>query len=219
MSDVEIDPPRHLSTGRSVAVWLLAALALGAALLMWAVTHGIAREYGSPSIPWLGLLPWALIPGLLAGAATAVLRAGSDRRVWSPWLVGVGVVVLATLVAGALTAAAASARDSDAASGAAVCSDADVALLTSVPGYSADLGDPTGQPDGSCSITLSVQAPASAAADVVVSTMVADGWTAASVPGDDGYPVSRDGMTVNVKRAGDTDNKGITDVTVTIPAG
>ena len=210
--------PRVVSVPRYLAVVALGGAGLIAVMVLWAVAYGISREYGSDSIPWPGILPWALMPAGLITAATAVLRAGTDRQVWSPWVSGGIALVTATVGAGAHTAVAAAAHDSTLDVGATACSPADVAVLTSVSEYSPDLGRPTGQADGSCSILLAARGDATDAVGSVVAAMVADGWQLGPASADGSVTLVHEGAAV-VVRAGSTDDKGWTDVVVAIPAG
>ena len=214
-----VDVPR-LSVPQYLLFLLLAGAGMVAILGITVAAYGIAREYGSPSIPWLGLLPWALVPAGLWTAAMAVVRRCLGPRVWSPWLVGLVVLVLTTLLAGGLTAAAASAHDADAASLAGACSASEITVLTSVPGYSAGLGEPTGQADGSCFVTLAVQGDATAAVASVAASLTADGWTT-TPPSAEGIVLATKGgdPTTLVVSARGTDDKGMTDVVVAVPAG
>lgn len=216
--------PRRPSVGQYVGFAVLGGLGLLVVLVIAAGAYGIAREYGADQVPWLGIAPWALVPAAFWTAATAVLCRGRETRSgwsgspWLPWIVGVGVLAITTLLGGVLTALAASAHDAQIARMAAACSPADVAVLTQVPGYSADLGVPTGQADGTCSIVLGARADAVGAVEAVVDAMVAGGWNAAPVAADGSVVVTRSGVYV-VVRAGSSDGKGWTDVVVEIPAG
>lgn len=211
-------PAQRVSVLRYLSFVLIGGAGCVAIMVIAAAAYGIAREYGSPSVPWLGIAAWALLPAALWTVAMLLLRQGLGSRLWSPWLVGLVVLVLTTVLAGSLTAVAASAHDTELSTSAAACSPADVAVLTSVPGYSADLGEPTGQGDGSCSILLGANADAAGAVASVVAGMVAGGWDAAPAAADGSVQVARSGVYV-VVRAGSSDGKGWTDVVVEIPAG
>jgi fatty acid desaturase len=147
---------RRLSLPQYFLFLLLAAAGILAMLVLANAAYGIAREHGADPVPWLALAAWALAPAACWTAAMFVLRAGLGQRAWSPWLVGLFVLVLTTLLAGGLSAVASSALDKERATSGAACSDSEIAVLTSVPGCSADLGEPTGQADGSCFVTLAV---------------------------------------------------------------
>lgn len=223
MSEPVIDAePAPAAPGRSVGLLVVGAvLGVAAALALFVVlagSWGLTEMYGSETVPLVGALPWVALPAVLLTASWAVTRAAVHRSARRWWVVLLALWVGLTLVVAAVVWLADQQHDADATARATACSEADVAILTSVPGYSPDLGEPTGQDDGSCSITLGALDDADAAVATVVAAMVADGWTAAPPAADGSVRVSRSGVDV-VVRASATDDKGWTDVQVVAPAG
>ena len=222
--DAEPAPPvPQRSVGLLVAGAVLALAAASAILVVLAGSWGITEMYGSDGAPLVGALPWAALPAVLLTGSWAVTRVAVGRSARRWWVVLLASWAVLTLVVAVVVMAADRAHDDNAAARAEACSAADVALLTSVPGYSPDFGEPTGQNDGACSITIPVQGSTQAAVDSVVGDLEAKGWqrtlvTIDGLPQDADYALVTSGGESLLVEADATDDKGWTDVIVTVLA-
>lgn len=210
------DPLRGRAGGRLLLGAVLTVVlitATGLAILVWV---SVTLAYGSGS-PWLLALVLAAVPALLiAGAARLVFTAVLPRP---PSLRRVAVVawVVIALVAGASVQLAASAYDESTATAAAACSEQDVAVLRSIVLGPVDVDDPVGRRDGSCALTLPVSGDRDSAQSQLITAMSRAGFA------EQGNELAsrtfvRGDLTV-VALVGLTDEKGVTDVTLTLPAG
>lgn len=225
MSDGPYDDDRSLggwpgaaSGGRGAGLLVLGSVltvvlitATGLAILVWV---SITLAYGSGS-PWLPALVFAVVPALLvAGAARLVFTSVLPRPPSYARVALVAYVVIA-LVAGVSVQLASSAYDESTARAAAACSAEDVAALRGIVLGPAGAGDPVGQRDGGCELALAVTGDRDAAQSQLITAMSEAGF------GESGNELAtrtftRNGLTV-VAVVGLTDDKGTTDITLTVP--
>jgi hypothetical protein len=123
---------------------------------------------------------------------------------------------VAVVVIGTATVLGNARHDTSNTTAAGACTESDIALLSTVPGYDAAIGTPTGQDDGSCTVAIAVKADAGAALAYLTAAFTADGWVAGTHAGYDTW-LTKDSVGVGLVER-DT-SKGYTDVDVVIPAG
>lgn len=176
------DPPGSSApVGRSRGPWVLGAvlaiLAAGSTVILLAGAWGLSVEYGSDAIPWVGVMPWCVVPALLGAGAFVALRRASGRGAWPLWLVAPVAWLVLVAVSGTAVAVAARQHDANAARAGAACSEADRALYEGLAVYRADLATPQGEDDGSCSLLLPLAGDAATALATLDASMSSDGWT------------------------------------------
>lgn len=192
---------------------VLAALAAVSSALVLAAAWGLTAEYGSDAIPWAQILPWCVVPALLASGAFLMLRRAAGRGAWPFWVVAPVVWIALTAVTGTVVALAARQHDQTAARAAVACSDLDRALYEGLTIYRPDLATPQGEDDGACSLLLPVQGDAATALAALDSSMTADGWTPSGTgAGPRLYTRGADLITA----VPETSDKGYTDVRLSI---
>jgi hypothetical protein len=192
----------------------VAALVL---VVLTAITvYSLAVEYGSTSGALGSSVIWSLVPGtVLAMGLRLLFLAYAGRKLHWGVALAVGIVV-AVVVIGTAAVLGNARYDTDNTTAAGACTESDIALLITVPGYDAAIGTPTGQDDGSCSVTIAVQAEADVAVAQLTAAMTSDGWVAGTRSGYDAW-LTKGTSAVGLDQR-DT-SKGYTDVDVVIPAG
>jgi hypothetical protein len=204
-------------TTRQSGPWVLgvvlATLAVASSAVVLAGAWGLTAEYGSDAIPWAGILPWCVVPALLATGAFLTLRRAAGRGSWPFWVLAPVAWIVLTAVTGTAVALAARQYDATAARAAAACSDLDRALYEGLTIYRPELATPQGEDDGSCSLLLPVQGDAATALATLDASMAADGWMPSGTEaGPRLYTRSADLMTA----VPETSDKGYTDVRLSI---
>ena len=204
-------------TPRRASSWapgvVLAALAVVSSAIVLAGAWGLTAEYGSDAIPWAGILPWCVVPALLAAGSFLILRRAAGRGAWPFWVLAPVAWIVLTAVTGAAVALAARQHDETAARAASACSDLDRALYEGLTIYRPDLATPQGEDDGSCSLLLPVQGDAVTALATLDASMNADGWTPS---GTGAGPRLYTRGTDLVTEVPETSDKGYTDVRLSI---
>ena len=220
MTDAEVTEPIQpdaLPPARHPVLAVIVAVAGVVLVVLTAITvYSLAVEYGSASAALGSAVIWSLVPGaVLAMGLRLLFLAYAARRV--PWalLLGIGILV-AVVVIGAAAVLGNARHDTDNTTAAGACTESDIALLVTVPGYDAAIGTPTGQDDGSCSLTIAVRAEADAALAQLTASMTSDGWVAGTRAGYDTW-LTKDSVGVGLVQR-DT-SKGYTDIDVVVPAG
>jgi hypothetical protein len=212
----EGDPfePSEPSTSRSA---LVAVAGLAAVVVVDAVWFMLARAYGADPVPWLAIVAVLAVPAYALAIPITRLAA---RLLPSPpryWFVGLSTAAVLLLGTGAALALANDLHVSDAEAAAASCTPTARDALRAMPFYDPSTVSVTGADDGTCTMTVPVQAEGSLALEHVTAALVGTGWARVSDTGA-GRELTRGGETVTVS-AGATDGTGSTDVTLTIPPG
>ena len=192
---------------------VLAVLAIGSTVVVLAGAWGLTVEYGSDAIPWVGVMPYCLVPALLWAGAFLALRRATGRGSWAFWILAPVAWVVLVAVSGTLVAVAAHEHDANAAAAGAACSDLDRALYEGLSIYRPDLATPQGEDDGSCSLLLPVPGDAATALAALDASMTSDGWTPSGTgAGPRFYTRGTDLVTA----VPETTSKGYTDIRLSI---
>jgi hypothetical protein len=220
MTDAEVTEPVDPSVGTPPRRPALAVIVTAAAVVLIVLTaitvYSLAAEYGSTSGALGSSVIWSLVPGtVLAMGLRLLFLAYAGRKVHWGVLLAVGILV-AVVVIGAAAVLGNAKSESDQAAAAGACTDSATATLTSVPGYDPAIGTPTGQDDGSCTVTIAVRAEGDAALAQLTAAFTSAGWVAGTKNGYDAWLTKGDTAVGLDQR--DT-SKGYTDVDVIIPAG
>ena len=220
MTDAQgIEPvhPDQPSPRRHPALAVIVTAAALVLIVLTAVTvYSLAAEYGSAAGALGSAVIWSLVPGtVLAIGLRLMLLAYGERRVHWAAVLPVGILV-AVVVIGTAAVLGDARYDTDNTTAAGACTESDIAVLITVPGYDPAIGTPTGQDDGSCTLTIAVRAEADVAVTQLTASLTGDGWVAGTKSGFDAW-LTKGTVAVGLVRR-DT-SKGYTDVDVVIPAG